>query len=191
MTAAALAGELGLPLFLVRLDALITKFLGETAAKLRLIFDAAANTRAVYFFDEFDAIASQRGLTNDVGEVRRTLNSFLQMIEQDDSNSLIVAATNHPEILDYAVFRRFDDVIEYEAPTADLVIEILKARLGTFASPKIAWRSLGDAAATLSYADLTRAAQEAIKDAIIHDRDSVSENDLLQSFEDRRSMQKR
>jgi len=191
MTASALAGELGLPLFLVRLDALITKFLGETAAKMRLIFDAATNTRAVYFFDEFDAIASQRGLTNDVGEVRRTLNSFLQMIEQDDSNSLIVAATNHAEILDYAVFRRFDDVVEYEAPTPELVIETLKSRLGTFISPGFAWKSLANAAASLSYADLTRATQEAIKDAIIHDRDSVNENDLLRSFEDRRSIQKR
>lgn len=191
MTASVLAGELGLPLFLVKLDALITKFLGETAAKLRIVFDAATNVRAVYFFDEFDAIASQRGLTNDVGEVRRMLNSFLQMIEQDDSNSLIIAATNHPEILDYAVFRRFDDVIEYELPSSELVIETLKTRLGAFATPSMAWRSLADAAASLSYADLTRSAQEAIKDAIIHDRDTVSEDDLRKSFEDRRSIQKR
>ncbi|MCK9238000.1 MAG: ATP-binding protein, partial [Thiopseudomonas sp.] len=89
MTAAVLAGELGLPLFEVRLDGLITKFMGETAAKLRQVFDSTQQTRGVYFFDEFDAIGSQRGLSNDVGEVRRILNSFLQMIEQDDSHSLI------------------------------------------------------------------------------------------------------
>src|SRR5690625_3789115 len=83
MTASVLAGELGLPLFEVRLDGLITKFMGETAAKLRQIFDSTQHTRGVYFFDEFDAIGSQRGLSNDVGEVRRILNSFLQMIEQD------------------------------------------------------------------------------------------------------------
>lgn len=115
MTASVLAGELGLPLFLVRLDALITKFMG--AAKLRQVFDAISELRGVYFFDEFDAIGSQRGLANDVGEIRRVLNSFLQMIEHDQSNSLIIAATNHPEILDYALFRRFDDVIEYHLPT--------------------------------------------------------------------------
>ncbi|PTT87831.1 ATPase, partial [Pelomonas sp. HMWF004] len=89
MTAAALAGELGIPLFVVRLDALITKFMGESAAKLRQVFDAVASTRGVYFFDEFDAIGSQRGMANDVGEIRRILNSFLLMIEQDESSSVI------------------------------------------------------------------------------------------------------
>ena len=107
MTASVLAGELGLPLFQVRLDGLITKYMGETAAKLRQIFDATSRTRGVYFFDEFDAIGSQRGIPNDVGEIRRVLNSFLQMIEQDHSHSLVVAATNHPTILDPALFRRF------------------------------------------------------------------------------------
>ena len=113
MTASVLAGELGLPLFQVRLDGLITKFMGETAAKLRQIFESTHQTRGVYFFDEFDAIGSQRGLANDVGEVRRILNSFLQMIEQDDSHSLIIGATNHPDILDNALFRRFDDLLHY------------------------------------------------------------------------------
>ncbi|EOZ7588119.1 AAA family ATPase [Enterobacter hormaechei] len=102
LTASALARELGIPLFQVRFDALITKFMGETAARLRQVFDAMVDIRGVYFFDEFDAIGSQRGLTNDVGEIRRVLNSFLQMIEQDESNSVIVAATNYPEILDYS-----------------------------------------------------------------------------------------
>ena len=110
LTASVLAGELGVPLFQVRLDGLITKYMGETAAKLRQIFEATGRTRGVYFFDEFDAIGSQRGLANDVGEIRRVLNSFLQMIEQDRSQSLVVAATNHPGILDPALFRRFDDI---------------------------------------------------------------------------------
>ena len=121
MTAAVLAGELGIPLFLVRLDTLITKYMGETAVKLRQVFNATDATRGVYFFDEFDAIGSQRGLANDVGEIRRVLNSFLQMIEQNRSNSVIVAATNHPEILDYALYRRFDDVIKYGLPNACLL----------------------------------------------------------------------
>jgi AAA+ superfamily predicted ATPase len=85
-TASILAGELGYPLFEVRLDALITKFMGETSAKLRQVFDALDEVRGVYFFDEFDALGSQRTAPNDVGEARRILNSFLQMIEQDQSN---------------------------------------------------------------------------------------------------------
>ena len=78
------------------LDGLITKFMGETAAKLRLIFDAMARSRGVYLFDEFDAIGARRGERQDVGEMRRVLNSFLQFLEPDDCDGLILAATNHP-----------------------------------------------------------------------------------------------
>ena len=107
MTASALAGELHLPLFTIMLEGLITKFMGETAAKLRSVFDAIRQTPAVYLFDEFDALGTHRTQANDVGEIRRVLNSFLQFLEKDTSNSLIVAATNHPEMLDRALFRRF------------------------------------------------------------------------------------
>ena len=99
MTAAALAGELGLPLFSIRLDGLITKYMGETAAKLRLVFDAIQATRGVYLFDEFDALGGERSAKNDVGEIRRVLNSFLQFLEQDDSASIVMGATNHVEIV--------------------------------------------------------------------------------------------
>jgi len=188
LTASVLAGELGLALFQVRLDALISKFMGETAAKLRLIFDSVRDHRAVYFFDEFDAIASQRGLGNDVGEIRRVLNSFLQLIEQDVSNGLIVAATNHPEILDYAVFRRFDDVIEYELPGLTQISETLRARMGDLAGADIGWNSVALRARGLSYADLTRAADEAIKETIIADQRAVTEGDLVRALDERRSM---
>jgi SpoVK/Ycf46/Vps4 family AAA+-type ATPase len=76
MSASALAGELRLPLFVVRLDGLITKYMGESIGKLRLIFDAMESTRAVYLFDEFDSIGTCRGFANDVGEIKRVLNSF-------------------------------------------------------------------------------------------------------------------
>jgi SpoVK/Ycf46/Vps4 family AAA+-type ATPase len=191
LTASVLAGELGLALFQVRLDALISKFMGETAAKLRLVFDAISDHRAVYFFDEFDAIASQRGLGNDVGEIRRVLNSFLQLIEQDESNSLIVAATNHPEILDYAVFRRFDDVIEYELPGPAQIAETLRTRIGGLADAGIDWEALGTRGRGLSYADITRAADEAVKEAIIADQGSVTDDDLVRALDERRSTQLR
>src|SRR3546814_11664228 len=90
--------------------------MGETAAKLRLIFEALSRTRGVYLFDEFDSIGSARGLGNAVGEVRRILNSFLQMVEQDDSDSLVIAPTTHVGILDRTLLRWFDDWLEYERP---------------------------------------------------------------------------
>ncbi|NWB90270.1 AAA family ATPase [Pseudomonas agarici] len=191
LTASALAGELGVPLFVVRLDALITKFMGETAAKLRQVFDAITEVRGVYFFDEFDAIGSQRGQANDVGEIRRVLNSFLQMLEQDQSHSLIIAATNHPEILDYALFRRFDDMIQYGLPEAAQIIAVLKNRLSTFKPKRLAWSKLADKAIGLSYADVARAADDTLKDAIIHDRVSITDADIFKMLEERKLISKK
>lgn len=188
MSAAVLAGELGLPLFLVRLDSLITKYMGETAAKLRLIFDRLVQVRGVYLFDEFDSIGSQRGLVNDVGEIRRVLNTFLQLIEQDNSDSMILAATNHPEILDYALFRRFDDVIEYGLPQHDLIIKLLKSKLAAIKKYRINWEQLADVAVGLSYADISRACEEGIKDTIIHDRDKIVTDDILKPLSERKAV---
>ena len=186
MTASALAGELGIPLFLVRLDSLITKFMGETAAKLRQVFDAIADLRGVYFFDEFDAIGSQRGTANDVGEIRRVLNSFLQMIEHDQSNSLIIAATNHPEVLDIALFRRFDDVVEYHLPTPAQALDLIRSRLGGFAPKPFKKDGLVEHAQGLSYAEICRAVDESIKEAIMHDQTKVQRAELGRALEERR-----
>ena len=187
MTASVLAGELGLPLFEVRLDGLITKYMGETAAKLRQVFDATSQTRGVYFFDEFDAIGSQRGIANDVGEIRRVLNSFLQMIEQDRSHSLVVAATNHPRILDLALFRRFDDILHFELPDQTQVVRLLKARLSDAVAKGVRWKSLADLAVGLSYAEITRAANEARKDALIHERPKVEETEIRAMLSERKA----
>lgn len=191
MTASVLAGELGIPLFSVRLDALITKFMGETAAKLRQIFDAISEVRGVYFFDEFDSIGSQRGLANDVGEIRRVLNSFLQMIESDQSHSLILAATNHVEILDYALFRRFDNVIEYRLPTGPQAAKLLQARLGKFAPKPFPLKTLTMQAEGLSYAEIRRAVDEAIKEAVMKVEDRVESAALTQAFDERRKFSTR
>ena len=188
MTASVLAGELGLPLLQVRLDGLITKYMGETAAKLRQIFEATGQKRGVYFFDEFDAIGSQRGLANDVGEIRRVLNSFLQMIEQDRSHSLVIAATNHPRILDPALFRRFDDILHYDLPDSSQIAQLLRTRLASEAVKRIRWRSLADLAVGLSYAEVVRAADEVLKDALIHERPLVHEADIRVMLKERQAI---
>lgn len=185
MTASVLAGELGLPLFQVRLDGLMTKFMGETAAKLRQIFESTQHARGVYFFDEFDAIGSHRGLSNDVGEVRRILNSFLQMIEQDDSHSLIVGATNHPEILDNALYRRFDDLMHYELPDESHIAKVLKSRLGRMTVKGVSWKRLSKNATGLSYAELTRAADEVLKSALIERTECINEGDIRLALNER------
>jgi SpoVK/Ycf46/Vps4 family AAA+-type ATPase len=184
--ALALAAELRLPLYRVVLDGLITRYMGETAAKLRLIFDHIQRTRAVYLFDEFDAIGTQRGASNDVGEIRRVLNSFLILVEQDSSESLIVAATNHPELLDRALHRRFDDIIAFEKPASDQIEQLLLNRLNTFDLKSVDLKEVVKAAVGLSCADVVRAADDAAKEAILH-RDSVINSDgLLREIEFRK-----
>lgn len=186
MTAAALAGEMSLPLFTIQLDGVITKFMGETAAKLRLVFDAIRTTRGVYLFDEFDAIGGRRTASNDVGEIRRVLNSFLLFLEQERSDSLVVAATNHPELLDRALFRRFDDVIEYGAPAGASIDRTVRAKLGAFDVSGLGWKRVRTAARGLSYADITKGCEDALKEAVLVGGRKVSTRSLLAAFRERR-----
>jgi len=189
-TASILAGELDYPLFQVRLDALITKFMGESSAKLRQVFDAISDVRGVYFFDEFDSLGSQRSSPNDVGEARRILNSFLQMIEQDNSNSVIVCATNHIEILDHALFRRFDDVIRYELPTEAEIVSLLRNKLKPYVAKNFPWKKLPEKAQNLSSAELTIAAEDAIKDLLIHGYEKITMPILENALSDRKEIRK-
>jgi SpoVK/Ycf46/Vps4 family AAA+-type ATPase len=186
MTASALAGELHLPLFTIMLEGLITKFMGETAAKLRLVFDAIRQTQGVYLFDEFDALGAHRTQSNDVGEIRRVLNSFLQLLEKDASQSIIVAATNHPKMLDRALFRRFDDVIEYALPDAALAEEILRRKLAMFQTVDLEWSQVLPEAQGLSHADLARASEEAAKRAVLGGSTRITSEGLLAALQERK-----
>lgn len=189
LTASALAGELHLPLFTVRLESVITRFLGESAAKLRLVFNQIAQMRGVYLFDEFDAIGGKRGATNDVGEMRRVLNSFLQFLEEGNAtDSLVVAATNHPELLDRAVIRRFDEIIEYGLPDGDGVRAMLKHRLGRMAGRSLAWNRIVPLTEGLSQAELARVADEATKEAILAGRKCVNTEEVMAALNARRAM---
>jgi SpoVK/Ycf46/Vps4 family AAA+-type ATPase len=187
MTASVLAGELGLPLFTVQLDGLITKFMGETAAKLRLIFDAVQSARGVYFFDEFDALGGERATRNDVGEIRRVLNSFLQFLEQDESDSLVIGATNHVALLDRALFRRFDSVLEYPLPSAVIAEKVIKARLSLLDASAVDWSKAVASAQDLSHADITRSCEQAAKNAILAHRTIIRTSELIEALEERRS----
>ena len=173
MTASALATELGLPLFTIRLDALISKFMGETSAKLRTIFDATARTRAVYLFDEFDALGAQRTAGNDVGEARRILNTFLLFLDDTQPESLVIAATNHPALLDTALFRRFDGVVAYALPSSGEAIDVLRRRLHAMDTSGVVWEEVANHVNDLSQAELVRAAESAAKRAILGEGDSV------------------
>lgn len=188
MTASALAGELRLPLFTVRLDSLFSRFFGETAGKLRLFFDQVAQTRGVYLLDEFDAIGSRRGDPNDIGEIRRVLNSVLSFMEEPNAtDSLVIAATNHVEILDKALARRFDEVIEYGPPEADAAKSILVRRLGKLKLSSRAWPAIAALTKGLSQGEIVRAADAVVKDAILEGTTSISADHLRAALEDRQA----
>ncbi|MFC1442470.1 ATP-binding protein [Streptacidiphilus sp. N1-10] len=188
MTAAVLAGELGLPLFTIRLDGLISRFMGETASKLRLVFEAAAETRAVYLFDEFDALGADRAAGNDVGEARRILNSFLLFLDQAPPESLVVAATNHGQLLDGALFRRFDLAIMYAPPSAEQAIEVLQRRLSAMDTAAVAWSDLAALTDRLSHAELVKAAESAAKRAILGGNDMIDAEHLRNALNERHSL---
>lgn len=185
MTAAVLARELSLPLFTVRLDGLLSKYMGETASKLRLVFDEAAKRRGVYLFDEFDALGGDRA-GNDVGEARRILNSFLIFLEQAGPESIVVAATNHRAILDRALFRRFDLVLTYQLPEGHQVRAVLRGRLGTMVKG-MRWEKVDAAAQGLSHADLVEAAATAAKGVLMRDQTTVSAEGLVAALGERRA----
>jgi len=184
-TARVIAGELGLPLFSIRLDTIITKFMGETAAKLRLIFDALLEVRGVYLFDEVDALAGDRAAGNDVGEIRRVLNSFLQFLEEDPSDSVIVAATNHPQLLDNALFRRFDTVMSFPLPDARESEAVVRNRLSSFRTSNLSWNRIIVATRGLSHAEIAVAAENAAKRTVLSGRSQILTGDLVSALEER------
>lgn len=184
MTASIIAAQLSLPFYTILMDKLVTKYMGETSAKLRQIFNLIQRQQGVYLFDEFDAIGAERGLNNDVGEMRRVLNAFLQFIERDKSESLIVAATNNLILLDQALFRRFDDVLHYKLPTKKETEILINNRLGTFkgrsSSEKIAAQ-----VTKLSHGEIAQACDDAIKETVLSDKKKVTEKLILTMLKDR------
>ncbi|BAW93605.1 ATPase [Actinomyces sp. Chiba101] len=185
MTASVIASELSLPMYTVRLDSLLSKFMGETASKLRVIFDEIAVRRAVYLFDEFDALGGDRA-GNDVGEARRILNSFLVFLEGASAESIVIAATNHRTILDRALFRRFDAVLTYTLPTSKQAQSVIRKRLGSLVKG-VSLSGLGPLTDGLSHADLVKAAESAAKSALMRGGSGVTRSDLETALATRRS----
>ncbi|MEM7125687.1 MAG: ATP-binding protein [Chloroflexota bacterium] len=188
MTASVLANELHLTLNTIQVDRLVTKFMGESSAKLRLIFDLIERETAVYFFDEFDAIGGDRALDNDVGEMRRILNAFLQFIEQDRSDSVIIAATNNPGLLDQALFRRFDDILYFGHPEEDERKRLVENLLSAFIPSRFSWKKVVEEGKGLSHAEIDHACRDALKETILSDDQAVSSAKLIHALQERQKV---
>lgn len=187
LTASIIASELSLPLYTVQMDKLVTKFMGETSAKLRQVFDSIESNVGVYLFDEFDAIGADRSLDNEVGEMRRILNSFLQFIEQDGSESIIIAATNNQRLLDQALFRRFDDVLHYMLPAHMEIKRLLEYKIKSYDENFTIPKDVIKAADGLSHAEIARVCDDAIKNSILND-ESITDEIIISLLNERHNV---
>ena len=184
MTANVLANTLHLPLIAVQLDMILSRYMGESSAKLHQVFDFITKNRALYLFDEFDTLGSERS-GSDIGEMRRVLNTLLLCIEQDKSESILVAATNKSNMLDSAIFRRFDDCIEYSLPDKNGITQLIRNSLASFISNDIKVELFADKYKQMSCADVVSACRDAIKIALLDGIGIVSQHILEQSFAER------
>ena len=175
MCAEVMASELHLPLVVARLDAIIASHLGETASNLRKIFDAAKEKSMILFLDEFDALARARSDTNEHNEIRRVVNSLLMMIDEFESRSILIAATNLEETVDRAIWRRFDEVVEFEKPTKTQVRRLLKIKTRNFPA-EFELSGYADQFVGMSFAQVERACLSAIRTSILARKESISEH---------------
>ena len=187
-SASVLAGELGLPLLQVRFDVLYARFKSEAPVRLQKVFQATTITRGVYYFEEIDIIGFGQLSANEVGERGQVLNSFLAMVKQDHSHSILVVSTSHPDARNIGFVGFFDDVLEYEFPSEWQIARLLETRLKHMAVEGTNWRKLAALAVGLSYSDVSAAANDALKSAIIYKLSELHDSDINATLSERKSI---
>lgn len=166
-----IAKKLNLPLVIARLDSLISSYLGTTAKNIRTLFEFSQKVPCVLFLDEFDAIAKARDDSNELGELKRVVNSLLQNVDAMSSDSLLLAATNHEQLLDSAVWRRFDYKIEIELPDVNAIIEMIDLFTNGLIELSVKEkRELAVAFSGLSGANIEEIIKKAFRNAIVHEK---------------------
>ena len=176
LTAEIIASELGLPLAIVRVDAVVSSYLGETAANLRKVFDFASANAAVVLFDEFDALAKERADEAEHGELRRVVNAVLQMMDAYTGRSVLIAATNHEQMLDVAVWRRFEEVFVFEPPNLEQLRRLLALKLrGVRREFEVEDSGVTSLFQGMTHADVERVIRRAIKDMILAGQQFLTE----------------
>jgi len=178
VTAEAIAQELDLPLLYTRFDSIVSSYLGETASNLRKIFDFVSKGNWLLFFDEFDAIAKKRDNSDEHGELKRVVNTFLQLLDNYDGNSIIIAATNHQQLLDPAIWRRFDEILLFEKPDLGQIQALLAKVLKRFPKEDIDIKHLSKSLVGFTHADIERICETTIKKVIIDNKKAIGMQDI-------------
>ncbi|ADG81764.1 AAA family ATPase [Thermincola potens] len=178
ISAHAIACELGIPLLYVRFDAVVSSFLGETASNIRKVFDYAKNDNWVIFFDEFDAIGRSRDDLSEHGEIKRVVNTFLQQLDNFKGRSLIIAATNFERSLDYALWRRFDEILNFELPTSEEKLKLCALSIKRFKGPVQVFEQYLGEMENFSHSDIDKMCQTIMKQCILDGRRIFTKNDV-------------
>lgn len=176
-TAEALAGELGVPLARVQIAAVVSSLLGETARNVSAVFDFCRREPWVLVFDEFDALGKERADEGEHGELKRLVTVFLQLLDDFHGPGIVVAATNHPAMLDDAVWRRFDEVVGFRLPT-QREAERLVRRMFRRVKLSIPAAELAKRLRGMSHGDIEHTCRAAMKLAILRDADAVTSADF-------------
>ena len=182
-TAEAMSGELGLPLVTVRFDAVVSSLLGETAANLRKVFDYISRGSWVVLFDEFDAIGRSRADPTEHGELKRVVNTFLQMLDRFIGRSIVIAATNFEQSLDPALWRRFDEIVRFDKPNREQAERLLELKLCAVRVPPAVTRAAADRVTGLTHADIERVCVDALKKGALGGRRTLTAEDLDEAID--------
>ncbi|MFH0957324.1 MAG: AAA family ATPase [Pseudomonadota bacterium] len=183
VTAESIAGELGLPILYVRFDSVVSSLLGETSANIRKVFDYASNGTWVLFFDEFDAIGRSRDDISEHGEIKRVVNSFLQLLDNFTGKSLIIAATNFEQSLDYALWRRFDEVLRFEKPDLQQIIDLMHRHLSHLGVANDLFSRRAKELLNMSHAEVERVCVDILKGCVLAGKRICQEKDIAQAIQ--------
>jgi len=179
LSAKVLAGVIGYPFVYIRFDSIISSFLGQTATNLRKIFNFIESEKVVVLFDEFDIIGKHRDDPQEHGEIKRVVNNFIQMLDNYNGDSILIAATNHPQLLDIAIWRRFDEVLTFNLPTTVQREILFKKYLGVLKKDDdIKITELVKKTVNYSAADIAVICKDALRMSIIQDKSRVTNKEL-------------
>jgi len=181
--AEAISAELGLPMLYVRFDSVVSSLLGETAANLRKVFDYASRGQWAVFFDEFDAIGRSRDDATEHGEIKRVVNSFLQLLDGFEGHSVVVAATNFEQVLDPAIWRRFDEVLRFDLPTRGFLEAVVTLRVRPLRAHRRQVADLADALMGATFADAERVALDVRKRCALDGSSALRQADIDAAIE--------
>jgi len=187
LCAEILASDLGLTLLYARFDGIVSSYLGETASNLRRVFSYASKYLSVLFFDEFDALGKRRDDPQEVGELKRVVSSFLQILDAYPRENLVVAATNHEGLLDEALWRRFDEILYFGKPTTEQLVHLMDLRLRSVRKRGVDLRSLATDMTGFTFADAEQVCYDAAKAMILAGRRELTQDLILAELSEHRA----